>query len=103
MDPVQPGGEGIGDVRPQRPRSSIPSLLFITFLLFMLTNHSGDEFLARNQYQNALQSLNYQLSNFTSWMNGTSSNFTLVSNHLQDSFRFTMTMFSWRLDRPWSH
>lgn len=78
MDPVQPGGEGIGDVRPQRPRSSIPSLLFITFLLFMLTNHSGDEFLARNQYQNALQSLNYQLSNFTSWMNGTSSNFTLL-------------------------
>jgi len=80
MDPVQTVGDATGDGRPQQPRSSIPSLLFITFLLFMLTSHSGEEFLARNQYQNALESLNYQLSNFTAWMNGTSSNFTLVGN-----------------------
>jgi hypothetical protein len=63
---------------PQRPRSSIPSFLFITFLLFMLTNHSGDEFLARNTYQNALQSLNYQLGNFTAWIGGRESEFVLV-------------------------
>lgn len=79
MDPAQPVGNEAGEARAQRPRSSIPTFLFITFLLFMLTNHSGDEFLARNQYQNALESLNYQLSNFTAWMNGTSSNFSLVS------------------------
>lgn len=44
----------------------------------MLTNHSSDEYLARSQYQDALQVLNDQLSNFTAWMNGESSNFTLV-------------------------
>src|ERR1700691_5374944 len=64
--------------RPQRPRSSIPSFLFITFLLFMLTNHSGDDFLARNTYQNALQSLNSQLGNFTAWIGGSQSDFVLV-------------------------
>jgi hypothetical protein len=67
---------------PQGPRSSVPSFLFMTFLLFMLTNHSGDEFLARSRYQDAMQSLQYQLSNFTAWINGTSSNFTLVSPQL---------------------
>ena len=47
-------------------------------MLFLLTSHNGDEFLARHQYQNALQSLTYQLSNFTAWMNGTETNFTVV-------------------------
>ena len=68
-----------GNQRAQRTRSSVPSFLFISFMLFMLTSHNGDEFLARHQYQDALQSLTYQLSNYTSWMNGTASNFTLVS------------------------
>ncbi|KAG2071545.1 hypothetical protein BDR04DRAFT_1098008 [Suillus decipiens] len=58
-------------------RSSVPSFLFLIFMLFILTNHTGDEFLARNHYQDALQSLNYQLSNFTAWLNGTESNFTM--------------------------
>ncbi|KJA28091.1 hypothetical protein HYPSUDRAFT_34432 [Hypholoma sublateritium FD-334 SS-4] len=63
----------------QRPlnRSSLPSFLFISFMLFMLTSHNGDEFLARHQYQDALQELTYQHANFTAWMNGTESNFTL--------------------------
>ncbi|KDR80565.1 hypothetical protein GALMADRAFT_61277 [Galerina marginata CBS 339.88] len=65
------------NTRPQRPRSSVPTLLFISFMLFILTSHNGDEFLARHQYQDALRSLSYQLSNYTSWMNGTASNFTL--------------------------
>ncbi|KAG5643798.1 hypothetical protein DXG03_009621 [Asterophora parasitica] len=59
-------------------RSSIPSFLFISFMLFMLTSHNGDEFLARHQYQDALRSLTYQLSNYTSWMNGTSTNYTVL-------------------------
>jgi hypothetical protein len=67
-----------GNPRVQRPRSSLPSLLLISFMLFMLTSHNGDEFLARHQYQDSLQSLGYQLSNYTSWMNGTESNFTMV-------------------------
>ncbi|KAF8840833.1 hypothetical protein BDN67DRAFT_950901 [Paxillus ammoniavirescens] len=67
------------DVRTQQQqqRSSIPSTLFIIFMLFMFTNHSGDEFLARNHYQDTLQSMNYQLSNFTAWMSGETSNFTM--------------------------
>ncbi|KAG1723246.1 uncharacterized protein EDB91DRAFT_1240120 [Suillus paluster] len=63
--------------RIQQQRSSVPSFLFLIFMLFILTNHTGDEFLARNHYQDALQSLNYQLSNFTAWLNGTESNFTM--------------------------
>ncbi|PPR03221.1 hypothetical protein CVT26_008069 [Gymnopilus dilepis] len=63
--------------RVQRSRSSVPTLLFLSFMLFMLTSHNGDEFLARHQYQEALQSLTYQLSNYSAWMNGTVSNFTL--------------------------
>jgi len=67
----------------QQHRSSIPSFLFIIFLLFMLTNHSGDEFLARNHYQETLQSLTYQLSNFTAWVNGSESNFIMVCTSLR--------------------
>ncbi|KAF9461528.1 hypothetical protein BDZ94DRAFT_1196082 [Collybia nuda] len=70
-----PGGRG------QRQRSSIPSFLFISLMLFMLTSHNGDEFLARHQYQDALRSLSYQLSNYTAWMNGTSTNFTIPDQH----------------------
>lgn len=71
------------EMRAQRQRGSIPSFLILSFVLFMLTNHNGDEFLARHQYQDALQSLNYQLSNYTAWMNGTESNLTVVSIVIQ--------------------
>ncbi|KAH6915843.1 hypothetical protein BKA70DRAFT_1139716 [Coprinopsis sp. MPI-PUGE-AT-0042] len=63
------------NVVPQR--SSIPSFLFLSLLLFMLTSHNGDEFLARHQHQDALKALTWQLSNYTAWMNGTESNFTV--------------------------
>lgn len=68
-----------GNSRVPRPRSSIPSFLFIIFMLFLLTSHNGDEFLARRQYQDAVQSMTYQLANYTSWLNGTASNFSVVS------------------------
>ncbi|KAF9244652.1 hypothetical protein BU15DRAFT_41826 [Melanogaster broomeanus] len=61
----------------QQQRSSIPSFLFIVFMIFMFTNHNGDEFRARSHYQDTLQSMNHQLSNFTAWLNGESSNFTM--------------------------
>ncbi|KAI6126043.1 hypothetical protein EDD16DRAFT_1554771 [Pisolithus croceorrhizus] len=64
--------------RPQlQQRSSIPSFVIIIFMLFLLTNHSGDEFLARNHHHDALRSLTYQLSNFTNWMNGSDTNFSM--------------------------
>jgi len=66
------------NAQPQRPRSAVPSLLFIGFMVYMLTSHNGDEFLARHQYQDVLQTLTYHLSNYSSWMNGTSSNFSMV-------------------------
>jgi hypothetical protein len=58
--------------------SYIPSFLFISFALFMLTNHNGDEYLARHKYRDAITSLTQQSANFTAWLNGTDSNFTLV-------------------------
>ena len=63
----------------RRPRSSIPSFFFLSFVLFMLTNNQSEELAARNQYLDALSVLDHQLSNFTAWRNGTASNFTLVS------------------------
>lgn len=45
-------------------------------------SHIGDEFLARSQYKGALhyghERLNDQLFNYAAWLNGESSNFTLV-------------------------
>ncbi|KAJ7668346.1 hypothetical protein B0H17DRAFT_1209956 [Mycena rosella] len=69
--------EEAGNAAVQRVRSPIPPFLFITFMLFLFTNHNGDEFLARHQYQDALRTLTYQLSNYTAWMNGTESNFSV--------------------------
>jgi hypothetical protein len=78
MDDPTRDDDGLPGGRGQRQRSSIPSFLFISLMLFMLTSHNGDEFLARHQYQDALRSLTYQLSNYTAWMNGTSTNFSVV-------------------------
>ncbi|KAI6024101.1 hypothetical protein BKA83DRAFT_4267758 [Pisolithus microcarpus] len=64
--------------RPQlQQRSSIPSFVIIIFMLFLLTNHSGDEYLARNHHHDVLRSLTYRLSNFTNWMNGSDTNFSM--------------------------
>ena len=61
-----------------RPRGSVSSFLLISLILFLLTSHNGEEFLARHHYQDAMNSLENQLSNYTAWMNGTVSNFSLV-------------------------
>ncbi|KIL69438.1 hypothetical protein M378DRAFT_69521 [Amanita muscaria Koide BX008] len=78
MDNATPDVEaGQAPERQQRPRSSFSSLLFLCLMLFLLTSHNSDEFLARHHYQDALQILSYQLSNYTAWVNGTSTNFTM--------------------------
>ncbi|KAL0955123.1 hypothetical protein HGRIS_004036 [Hohenbuehelia grisea] len=66
-----------GPIAQQRQRNSIPSFLLISFVLFMLTNRGGDDFIARHQYMDALNSLSFQLSNFSAWLNGTDSNFSV--------------------------
>ncbi|PSR74066.1 hypothetical protein PHLCEN_2v10138, partial [Hermanssonia centrifuga] len=65
------------DDSPQRQRGTIPSFLFISFVLFMLTNNQNGENVTRSQYLDVLGMLNYELSNYTAWINGTESNFTL--------------------------
>ncbi|TBU30076.1 hypothetical protein BD311DRAFT_755258 [Dichomitus squalens] len=66
------------DTPSRQQRSSVPSLLFLSFILFMLMNGHGDELAnTRDLYVNGLQSLNWQLGNFSAWLNGTESNFTL--------------------------
>ncbi|GLB43394.1 putative ring finger [Lyophyllum shimeji] len=79
MDPLRDEEAGLPAARggTARPRSSIPSFLFISFMLFMLTSHNGDEFLARHHYQDALRSLEYQLGNYSAWRNGTSEEFSV--------------------------
>lgn len=65
---------------PQRPRSVLPSFLFISFVLFMITNNQGEELQARNQYLDALTTIGQQIANYSAWLNGTATdNFTLVS------------------------
>lgn len=71
---------------PRRPRSVLPSFLFISFVLFMITNNQGEEILARNQYLDALAGITQQIANYSGWLNGTSSeNFTLVSTSVAGS------------------
>ncbi|KAI0071333.1 hypothetical protein K474DRAFT_1607089 [Panus rudis PR-1116 ss-1] len=65
-----------GDL-PRRPRSSIPSILFVSFVLFMLTNHHGDDLTTKMQYIDALQILTWQSANYSSWLAGNSSDFKL--------------------------
>jgi hypothetical protein len=76
-----PGGNNNDRPPDGRQRNSyIPSFLFISFALFMLTNHNSDEYLARHKYRDAIASLTQQSANFTSWLNGTVTNFTLVKS-----------------------
>ena len=70
---------GLGPDSPRRQRSSIPSFIFISFLFFMLTNHNEEDATTRFQYKDAIQALDYQMSNYSAWLNGTASNFSLVS------------------------
>ncbi|KAH9829949.1 uncharacterized protein C8Q71DRAFT_717557 [Rhodofomes roseus] len=62
---------------PRNGRSSVPTFLIISFVLFMLTNNRGEELDARYQYMKALDSLNGQVADFSAWLHGSPSNFTL--------------------------
>ena len=63
---------------PPRRRGPISSFILASFIMFMLMNNRGDEMLIRNRYEDALESSTHQLSNYSAWLNGTASNFTLV-------------------------
>ncbi|EMD38757.1 hypothetical protein CERSUDRAFT_92794 [Gelatoporia subvermispora B] len=73
--------EEAGIEPPRRPRSSLSSFLFIALVLFMFTNTHGDEPSARTRYVAALDALGWQLGNYSAWLNGTASNFSLPVDH----------------------
>ena len=75
------------DQSTRRPRSVLPSLLFISFVLFMVTNNQSEEVLARNRYLDVLQGLREQIGNYSAWLNGTApDSFVLVSRNQSTSF-----------------
>ncbi|KAI0248996.1 hypothetical protein BJV78DRAFT_1276346 [Lactifluus subvellereus] len=65
------------DPRPQR--GSITSLLILSLVFFMMSNHGGsDDLTARDQYKNTLSSLEWQLGNYSAWLNRSdTTNFTM--------------------------
>ncbi|KDQ50442.1 hypothetical protein JAAARDRAFT_142065 [Jaapia argillacea MUCL 33604] len=70
---------GLPAVPTERPRSSLSSFLFITFILFLLTSHNGgSELMAQERYRDALQGFKWTYGNFSEWVEGRESNFTLV-------------------------
>jgi len=78
-DPESGSGATLNaDELQRRQRGSLPSFLFITFLFFMLTNRNEEDVLVRIQYEDAIRAFGYQLSNYSAWLNGTATNFTLV-------------------------
>ncbi|KAF5350946.1 hypothetical protein D9757_013733 [Collybiopsis confluens] len=70
------GAGRLGSI-PARQRGPLPSILFIMLMLLLFTSHNGEEFLARHQYQEALQRMVWQSENYTAWLGGGISNFSL--------------------------
>jgi hypothetical protein len=66
--------------RPQR--GSVTSLLILSLFIFLMTNNGGnDDPTVRNRYKDNLSSLEWQLGNYSSWLNGShTANFTMVCN-----------------------
>jgi hypothetical protein len=72
------GGTGPTDPRPQR--GSFTSLLILSLFVFMMTNNSGgDDVAVRNQYRESLSLLEWQMGNYSAWLNGSdTTNFVMV-------------------------
>ncbi|SRR5258708_11188627 len=68
--------------RPQR--GSVTTFLILSLFIFLMTNNGGnDDPTVRNQYKDNLSSLEWQLGNYTAWLNGSdTANFTMVRNHI---------------------
>ena len=71
------GSPALAD-RPQR--GSVTSLLILSLFIFLMTNNGGnDDPTVRNQYKDNLSSLEWQLSNYSAWLNGSdTAKFTMV-------------------------
>ena len=63
--------EGTDPNDPRPKRGSVTSLLIFSLFVFMMTNNGGnDDLAARNQYKDTLASLEWQLGNYSAWLNG---------------------------------
>ena len=60
-------------------RGNTWSFVFLLVWLFTLTLGGGDDLLVRSQYRETLHILKQQRGNFSAWLWGEDSNFTLVS------------------------
>ncbi|CAE6460819.1 unnamed protein product [Rhizoctonia solani] len=74
MEAPLPTAAATTPLNPNQARSSITSILLISIVLFLL---SGDDPAVQVQQEDALRTLEYQQGNYTAWLNGTASNFTL--------------------------
>ena len=83
---LESGSVATTDEPRRRQRGWLPLFLFIAYLYFTL-NHNDDA-VARSQYEVAIRALDYQLSNYSGWLNGTATEFTLVQ-----SSRFSQYLF----------
>lgn len=72
------GSAALPNPRPQR--GSVTSLLILTLVIFMMTNNGGnDDLIMRNRYKDSLSLLEWQLGNYSTWLNGSdTTNFTMV-------------------------
>ncbi|KAI0083737.1 hypothetical protein BDY19DRAFT_975766 [Irpex rosettiformis] len=61
---------------PQRP-SSVPSFLFISFVLWMIMNNQADDLAARATWQDNLSAIHDNIQNYSAWLNGSVSNFSM--------------------------
>ncbi|KAF8586058.1 hypothetical protein K439DRAFT_1409339 [Ramaria rubella] len=83
MDPNAATADGPeernGAVGPQPQRSSISSLLFLTFMLFLMTGGGSEDasIASKTHYKESLVSLKHQQANYTAWLNGSDSNFAM--------------------------
>lgn len=70
--------------QPRPQRSVLPSFLFISFVLFMVTNNQGEDPSTKAHYLDNLSVISEQVANYSGWLNGTApENFTLVSTLLR--------------------
>lgn len=76
QDAANDGGRDLECARRESRTGLLPLFLLVGFLLFVFTNRDGD--VARNQYEDIIRDFDHQLSNYSAWLNGTATDFTLV-------------------------
>ncbi|KAI0343001.1 hypothetical protein BDW22DRAFT_1356560 [Trametopsis cervina] len=61
----------------QRQPSSIPSFLFISFVIWIIMNNTSEEVAGKNKWLDTLSTIHANIHSYSAWLNGTTSNFSL--------------------------